>query len=766
MVDAESQINSILVKKRNGEMATFNIDKIHKMVEMACDGLSGVSVSDIEMKAHLSFHDGITTTEIHRALTKAAADLISENVTNYQYVAGRLLNYDIRKSAWGGNEPPRLYDHVMKMVEAGYYTTDLIEFYSAKDWDTLDSYIDHDKDLSMEYIAVNEYLTKYAVRNRSLAEVFPLETPQITYMLIAAILMHNERSLKAVKSYYNDISTKQFTQPTPIMAGIRTPTKQGSSCVLISVDDTLNSIIASTGAIVKYISKKAGIGLDVSRIRAEGSSVGKEKGIKHTGLIPYLKLFESAVKSSSQGGIRGGSATTFFQLWHYEIEDLLVLKNNKGTADSRVRKMDYGVQINNYLYNRFIQNKNITLFSPHDVKDMYEAFFADQKKFGELYEMYEQDPTIRKNTVNARELFTKLMIERKETGRIYIFNVDNVNDHSSFNIPITQSNLCTEILIPTKPLQDLNDEAGEISLCTLSSINLGAIKSLDDLEHICRNIVRGLDNLLSYQSYMVPAAKTSTDLYRTLGVGVTNLAYYLAKHGYKYSDPEAHQLIHETMEAISFFCIKASVELAKDRGACLGIENTKYGQGLLPIDHYNKNVDEIVPPVYTLNWEELRKDLKKYGIRNATLLAVAPVETSSKILNSTNGVEPVRALITTKSNKSNVSRQVVPEYSRLKNKYDLLWDMKSNEGIIKCMAVIQKFVDQSISTNNNYNPSNYPNNEIPMSVLFKDLLMCNKYGLKTLYYLNTNDNRDGETPDQPVDDVLHIDETDCDSCKI
>lgn len=771
----ENGQGSISVEKRNGQSEKFNIDKIHKILELACEGISGVSVSDIEMTAKLSFTSGISTTEIHRSLIKAAADLISESATNYQYVAGRLLNYDIRKLAWGGMKPPRLYDHIKKMVTDGYYTSELLEFYTEKEWNKLNEYVNHDRDLDMEYIAVKEYMTKYAVRDGSLDEVVPLETPQLTYILIASILMYQDfldgnRDLNTVKSYYNNISLKYFTQPTPIMGGIRTPDKQGSSCVLISVDDTLKSIGAASGAILAYISKKAGIGLDVSRIRAEGSQVGKAKRTKHTGLIPFLKYFESSVKSCSQGGIRGGSATCFYQLWHYDVEDFLVLKNNKGTADNRVRKIDYGIQINNYLYNRFIQNKNITLFSPKDVKDLYDAFFADQKKFAQLYEQYESDDSIRKKTVNARELFTKLMVERKETGRIYIMNVDNVNDHSSFTIPITQSNLCMEITLPTKPLNDLNDPEGEIALCTLSSINLGMIRNLDDLEPLCRNIVRGLDNLLSYQTYMVPAAKTSTDLYRTLGIGVTNMAYYFAKNGVKYSDKEAHQLLHDTMEAISYYCIKASIELAKERGACNGIANTKYGQGLLPIDHYNKNVDEIIAPKYKLDWESLRKDLKQYGIRNATLLAIAPVETSSKILNSTNGVEPVRALITTKGSKANVTRQVVPEYSKLKNKYDLLWDMQSNDGVIKCMAVLQKFMDQSISTNQNYNPDHYENREIPMSLLLRDLLVANKYGIKTLYYLNSNDGRDEDAKnDSPVVETViqsSEEEEQCESCAI
>ena len=762
------QDGKINVVKRDGSKEELNLDKIHKIVEFACEGITGVSVSDIEMKAHLSFFDGITTREINKALIKSAADLISENSPNYQYVAGKLLSYEMRKDAWGGKTPPRLYDHIVKMVKEGYYTPELLEFYTEQEWDKLDEFIDHDRDLNMAYIGVNEYITKYAMRNRSLDAVVPLETPQITYILVAAVLMHEEKSLKAVKSYYNDISLWNISLPTPIMAGIRGTEKQGSSCVLISIDDDLDSIIAGSGAIIKYISAKAGIGFDVSRLRAEGSSVKKDKSVKHTGLTPFIRLMESSVKSCSQGGVRGGSATCYYQLWHLEIEDLLVLKNNKGTQDNRVRKIDYGVQINNYLYSRFVQNKDISLFSPRDVPGLYDAFFSDQKEFARLYEQYEKDSSIRKKKINARELFTNLIIERKETGRIYIFNVDNVNEHGAFKVPITQSNLCAEILLPTKPLFDLHDPEGEIALCSLSAINLGNIKSLDDLESICRNAVRGLDNLLSYQDYMVPAAKTSTMKYRPLGIGIINLAYYFAKNGVKYSDSEAHKLLHETMEAIQFYCIKASIELAKEKGPIPGLANTKYGDGLLPIDHYNKNVDEIVKPKYNLDWKWLREELKKYGIRNATLTAMMPAESSAKISNATNGVEPVRSLITTKSNKANISKQVVPEFNRLKNKYDLVWDMKSNEGVIKTMAVITKFIDQSVSTNNNYNPAHYENGEIPISVLLKDLLMSNKYGLRTLYYLNTNDQRDEEvvaSAPTPVIEEVHTEE-DCDSCKL
>jgi ribonucleoside-diphosphate reductase alpha chain len=761
------QDGTIGVIKRDGSKEGLDLDKIHKIVEFACEGITGVSVSDIEMKAHLSFYDGITTKEINKALIKSAADLISEQSPNYQYVAGKLLNYEMRKDAWGGKSAPRLYNHILKMVGNGYYTEDLLTFYTEQEWDKLDEFIDHDRDFNMTYIGVNEYLTKYAMRDRSLDSVFPLETPQITYILVAAILMHEEKSLKAVKSYYNDISLWNISLPTPIMAGIRSTEKQGSSCVLISCDDTLNSIIATSGAIIKYISSKAGIGMDVSKLRAEGSKVKKDKSVKHTGLTPFLRLFEASVKSCSQGGVRGGSATCYYQLWHLEIEDLLVLKNNKGTQENRVRKIDYGVQINNYLYNRFVQNKDITLFSPKDVPGLYEAFFIDQKKFASLYEQYEKDPNIRKKKINSRDLFTSLIIERKETGRVYIFNVDNVNDHGAFKVPVTQSNLCAEILLPTIPLQSLDDPNGEIALCSLSAINLGNVKSLDDLESICRNAVRGLDNLLTYQDYMVPAAYTSTMKYRPLGIGIINLAYYFAKNGVKYNDPAAHQLIHDTMEAIQFYCIKASIELAKERGAIPGLADTKYGDGLFPIDHYNKNVDEIVKPKYNLDWKWLRGELKKYGIRNATLTAMMPAESSAKISNATNGVEPIRSLITTKSNKSNVSKQVVPEFNRLKNKYDLVWEMKTNEGVIKTMAVITKHIDQSVSTNSNYNPSHYENGDIPLSVLLKDLLLCNKYGLRTLYYLNTNDQRDEEVVEnKPVGQVEEHAEEDCDSCKL
>lgn len=805
--------DTIYIIKRNGTKEELNLDKIHNMLYKACEGITGVSVSDIAMKARLSFYDGMTSKEIHSALTKSAADLISDQAVNYQYVAGNLLNYDLRKTAWGGMEPPRLYDHVKKMVEDNYYTSELLEYYTEEDFDKMDGFIDHDRDFKMTYIGLNEYTNKYAIRNRAAKEFTPLETPQLTYILIAALSAIDTKKIKDIKSLYNDFSLWNISLPTPIMAGLRSPDKQFSSCCLISSGDSIASITEASGAIVKYAANKAGIGIDASRIRAEGDVVKKSKSTKHTGAIPFLRAFEGALKSSAQGAIRGASATATLLLWHYEVMDLLVLKNNKGTPDNRVRKMDYVFQINNYLYNRLIEGKDITLFSPsyRECPGLYDAYFdKDPTKFAKLYEKYEADPSIKKRTVSAFELFSALATERKETGRIYVLNVDNVNQNSTYKEPITMTNLCVEILQHTVPMAsyetsheivkikdlvpflstlqediyfhgytiaphsddevkvEITRDKALLALCTLSAINLGNVKNLDDLESICRNAVRALDNLLTYQDYMVPAAKRHTLLYRPLGIGITNLAYYLAKNGYKYSDQGGYELVHDTMEAISFYCIKASVELAKERGACLGYEATTWSDGTLPIDRYHKNVDKIVNPKLKLDWEWLREQLGLYGIRNASLLAKMPAESSSRIFNSTNGVEPVRSLITVKSNKDHTTKQVVPEYSRLKNKYDLLWDMKDMDGVIKMMAVIQKFTCQSISTNTSYNPSHYENGEIPMSVLVGDLLKANYYGLKTLYYNNIRDGAE----DTKVEDAVEIIQTEavddevCESCSI
>lgn len=807
----------ITVKKRSGKVESLNLDKIHKVLTWACEGITGVSVSEVALKSQLKFFDGIETSQIHETLIKTAADLISEESPNYQYVAGNLLNYELRKRAWGGSgtEPPRLYDHVKHMIELGFYAKELLEYYTETEYDKMDGFIDHDRDFNMTYIGLNEYINKYAIRDRSLNYVHPLETPQITYMLIAALSSLDTKKLKDVKSKYNDFSGWNISLPTPIMAGLRSPENQLSSCCLISSGDNLQSITEASAAIVKYAANKAGIGIDASRIRAEGDIVKPSKSVKHTGVTPFLRAFEGALKSSAQGSLRSASATCYLSLWHYEALDLLVLKNNKGTPDNRVRKLDYGFQINNYLYNRLIQGKDITLFSPsyRETPGLYDAFFTNPSEFARLYEKYEKDPSVRKKTVSAYELFSVLLTERKETGRIYIFNVDNVNSQTKFKIPITTSNLCSEIYLPTVPmasyrtetievkpsdlantlsnLQDklnfyksevknITDENVEvdvtyddslIAMCTLAAINLGNIKNLDDLAPICRNAVRSLDNILDYQKYVVPAAHRHTLLYRPLGIGITNLAYYLAKNGLKYSDCEAYELMHDTMEAISFYCIKASIELAKERGTCLGYNDTVWSDGVLPIDNYNKHVDEIVEPSYKLDWEWLREQLNLYGIRNSVTLANMPRESSSKVFNSTNGVEPVRSLITTKSNKDHVSKQVVPEFSRLKNKYDLLWDMPNMDGIIKMMAVIQKFTCQGISTNLSYNPAHYKNGEIPMSVLMEDILKYNYYGGKGIYYNNIRDGAD----DSKVEDAKPIIETieeiqedseHCESCTI
>lgn len=807
----------ISVIKRDGSKEVLDLEKIHAILDKACQGITGVSVSDIAMKARLSFFDGITSKEIHAALIKSAADLITDTSVNYQYVSGNLLNYEIRKQAWGGMNPPRLYDHVRKMVENNYYHHEVLGYHSEEQWDKINDLIDHDRDFNMTYIGVNEYMTKYAMRDRSSDSVQPLETPQLTYIMIAVLSALDTNSLKDIKSYYNDFSMWDISLPTPIMAGLRSPTKQFSSCTLISSDDTLKSITASSEAIALYASKKAGIGIDGSRLRAEGSSVGKEKAVKHTGVMPFFRKWESSLKSCSQGGVRGASATLTASIWHSEIEQILVLKNNKGTPDSRVRKLDYSIQINDYLYNRFIKRQDLTLFSPSDVPGLYDAFFSDKEKFAELYEKYEADPSVKKKTVKAFDLFTQLMIERKETGRIYVFNVDNINTHNNFNLGITMSNLCQEIVLPVVPMATytidtirypinelaevanvLNNDAAvvkykiklepdffdveikrdisEVALCTLAAINLGNVKSLDSLESVCRNSVRMLDNLLDYQDYMVVAAETSTKKYRPLGIGITNLAYYLAKNGVTYDSSEGHKLVHDTMEAIEFYCIKASIELAKERGPCLGIANTKWSQGIMPIDHYNSNVDKIVPNVLNLDWEWLREELLKYGIRNATLTAMMPAESSSRIFNSTNGVEPVRSLITVKGNKHHITKQVVPEFMRLKNKYDMLWDMTSMDGVIKTMAVIQKFTCQSISTNLSYNPVHFEGGEISLKVMLGDILKANYYGLKTLYYHNTRDGREDEVVEdkkpveQTVEQTTQTVEEDladsCDSCTI
>lgn len=742
--------NNLSVTKRNGEQEPIDLDKIHKVITWAAKGLKNVSVSQVEIKAHIQFYDGIKTAEIHETLIKSAADLISTEAPDYQYLAARLAIFHLRKKAFGEFEPPKLFNHVARMVDMGKYDTHLLEDYTPEEFAEMDSYIDHWRDMNFSYAAVKQLEGKYLVQNRVTGEIY--ESAQFLYILVAACLFANypkESRLQYVRRFYDATSTFKLSLPTPIMSGVRTPTRQFSSCVLIETGDSLDSINATASAIVKYVSQRAGIGVNAGRIRALGSPIRGGEAF-HTGCIPFYKYFQTAVKSCSQGGVRGGAATLFYPLWHLEVESLLVLKNNRGVEENRVRHLDYGVQFNKLMYQRMMKDDYITLFSPSDVPGLYDAFFADQPKFEELYVKYEQDESIRKKRIKAMELFGLFMQERASTGRIYLQNVDHCNTHSPFDpkvAPVRQSNLCLEIALPTKPLEHVNDENGEIALCTLSAFNLGAIKSLDEFEELSDLAVRALDSLLDYQDYPVPAAYNATMNRRTLGIGVINFAYYLAKNGVKYSDFSANSLVHKTFEAMQYHLLKASNNLAKEKGACPKFNETTYSQGILPIDTYKKDLDAICNEPLHLDWEGLRKDIVEYGLRNSTLSALMPSETSSQISNATNGIEPPRGHISVKSSKDGVLKQVVPEYERLKDQYELLWDIPSNDGYLQLCGIMQKFVDQTISANTSYNPSKYENGKVPMRLLLKDLLTAYKLGVKTLYYHNT---RDGAA-DAPVE---------------
>lgn len=733
---------NLQVTKRDGRKEAINLDKIHKVLTWAAKGLSNVSVSQVEMRSHIQFYDGIATKVIHETLIKSAADLISEETPDYQYLAAHLAIFHLRKIAYGDYEPPRFYDHVKKLVAAHKYDADLLKDYSEAEFDELDGYIDHDRDLHLAYAAVKQMEGKYLVQNRVTKEVF--ESPQFLYMLVGMCLFSKypkETRLDYVKRFYDAVSTFKLSLPTPIMSGVRTPSRQFSSCVLIECGDSLDSINATSSAIVRYVSQRAGIGINAGRIRAEGSAIRGGEA-RHTGCIPFYKHFQTAVKCCSQGGVRGGAATLFFPMWHLEVESLMVLKNNRGVEENRVRHMDYGVQINRLMYQRLLKGQEITLFSPSDVPGLYEAFFADQAEFERLYTMYEKDENIRKKAVPAVELFSLMLQERASTGRIYVQNVDNCNTHSPFDphvAPVRQSNLCMEILLPTKPLDDLNDKKGEIALCTLSAINLGEFDKLEDIEPVAELIVRSLDALLDYQDYPVPAAEKATMLRRTLGVGVINFAYFLAKNGAKYSDGSGINLTHRAFEAIQYYLLKASNKLAQEKGACPGFNETRYSQGLLPIDTYRKEIDKICSEPLHLDWEKLREDIVTHGLRNSTLTALMPSETSSQISNATNGIEPPRGYVSVKASKDGIMKQVVPEYERLKDKYELLWQMGGNKGYLELVGVMQKFVDQSISANTSYDPSRFANGKVPMNQLIKDLLLAYKLGVKTLYYHNTRD---------------------------
>jgi len=764
---------SITVTKRNGTKQPFDLDKVHRVLDWAVEDIAGVSVSEIELKANIQLYDGIKAYDIHELLIKSAAELISDHTPNYQFVAARLINYKIRKEVYGQYEPKHLLDVIKMNVERGVYDSAILDNYTEDEIEYLNSKINHDRDFEFTYVGMEQFRGKYLVQNRITKTVY--ETPQILYMMVAATLFsnyNNGKRLKYVREFYDAISNFYISLPTPIMAGVRTPTRQFSSCVLIESGDSLNSINATATSVVRYISKKAGIGISAGAIRALKSEIG-DGSVVHTGLIPFLKYFQAAVKSCSQGGVRGGAATIYIPIWHLEFEDLVVLKNNKGTEETRVRHMDYAFQFNKTMYERLLSGGNITLFSPNDVPGLYEAFFANQEEFKRLYEMYEADDSIRKKVVPAMDVFTQFLTERKDTGRIYLMNVDHANDHGAFlpdKAPIHQSNLCCEIDLPTKPLDSADDENGEISLCTLSAINWGQINHPSEFKKYCTLAVRALDALLDYQAYPVPAAYKSTMARRPLGIGIINLAYFLAKRGLKY-DKEALDVIDEYAEAWSYYLIKASANIALEKGAIPKLDETKYGHGILPIDTYKKEVDELVKPKQRMDWKELRKQLKATGIRNSTLMALMPAETSAQISNSTNGIEPPRALVSYKQSKDGVMAQVVPGYHHLKNKYDLLWDQESPEGYLQICAILQKYIDQGISVNTSYNPEKFEDSKVPMSQMIKDIVTFYKYGGKQLYYNNTHDGA-GELDDEihDMNDELTYqyvnDEDDCDSCKI
>ena len=765
--------NGTKVVKRNSSIEPLNLEKIHVMVELACKGLAGVSASQVEINSGIQFYDGITTGEIQEILIRSASDLIDLDVPNYQYVAARLLMYSLRKQVFQRlHEVPTVHDHVQRCVERGVYDPAILDLYTKEEFDKLESFIDHDRDYLFTYAGLRQVYDKYLVQDRSTGEIY--ETPQFMYLLISATIFSKysqETRLDFVKKYYDAISKHKINIPTPIMAGVRTPLRQYASCVLVDVDDTLDSIFSSDMAVGKYVAQRAGIGINAGRIRGINAKIrGGE--VQHTGVVPFLKKFESTVRCCTQNGIRGGSATVHFPIWHQEIEDIIVLKNNKGTEDNRVRKLDYSIQISKLFYERFIANEDISLFSPHDVPGLYDVFGTEY--FDDLYVNYENDKSIPRKTINAHDLILNILKERAETGRLYIMNIDHCNSHSSFQDKVNMSNLCQEITLPTTPLQHIDGE-GEIALCILSAINVGKINKLSELENLCDLAVRGLEELIDYQNYPVPAAEKSTLARRSLGIGYIGLAHYLAKQGLKYDNPEAWKSVHDLSESFQYNLLKSSNTIAKEKGACGYFNRTKYAEGILPIDTYKRDIDEFCGTELSYDWDSLRNDIQEFGLRHSTLSAQMPSESSSVVSNATNGIEPPRAYLSTKKSKKGPLKQIVPQFGSLKNNYTLLWDMKDNDGYIKIVSVMQKFFDQAISGNWSYNPENYANNEVPVSEMAGDLLKTYKYGWKTSYYQNTYDQK-GEEPElteekkQSIEDllqdILETEEEDCDSCKL
>ena len=768
------QENINVVKRGDRGREPLNIEKIHDMVEYAVEDITGVSSSQVEMQSGLQFYDGMSTDEIQQILIKSAADLISLENPNYQYVAARLLLFSLRKQVidklW---DHPHIYNHVKKCIEKGVYDSSILDSYERKDFDRMENWINHNRDYDFTYAGLRQVIDKYLVQDRSSGEVF--ETPQFMYMMISATLFAKypkNKRMSYVKKYYDAISQFKINIPTPVMAGVRTPIKQYASCVLVDVDDTLPSIFSSDMAIGRYVAQRAGIGINAGRIRGINSRIrGGE--VQHTGVIPFLKKFEATVKCCTQNGVRGGSATVHFPIWHQEIEDIIVLKNNKGSEDNRVRKLDYSIQLSKLFYERFINEEDITLFSPHEVPELYEAWGTPE--FDDLYLKAERKISVTKKKVSAQDLFFDILKERAETGRIYIMNIDHCNTHSSFKDRIYMSNLCQEITLPTDPIQHI-DKEGEIALCILSAINVGLVNKRDELESLCDLAVRSLDEVIDHQKYPIIAAEISTKKRRSLGIGYIGLAHYLAKKGYRYDQKMAWRQVDKLTEAFQYYLLKSSKELAEEKGKCDYFDKTKYSDGILPIDTYKKEVDELVNNrQYTYDWEWLRKEIKTHGLRHSTLTAQMPSESSSVVSNATNGIEPPRDYLSIKKSKKGPLKQIVPDYKRLKNNYSLLWDMKENEGYINIVAIMQKYFDQAISGNWSYNPENYEDNQVPVSVMAQDLLTTYKLGWKTSYYQNTYDaKKDIDEPVHPLgwkDDVPEQleegkEDENCDSCTI
>ena len=763
--------NGIKVQKRSGSVEPIDLEKMHKMVEAACEGLSGVSASQVEIQSGIQFYDGISTSEIQEILIRSASDLIDLEHPNYQYVAARLLLFALRKNlAVRFKRDPSLLEQIEFGISNNVYDKEILEKYTTEELEKVNTFIYHDRDYLFTYAGLRQVVDKYLVQDRSSGDVY--ETPQFMYVLIALTIFAEypkETRLSYVKRYYDAISKHKINIPTPIMAGVRTPLRQFASCVLVDVDDTLDSIFSSDMAIGRYVAQRAGIGINAGRIRGINSKIrGGE--VQHTGVVPFLKKFESTVRCCTQNGIRGGSATVHFPIWHQEIEDILVLKNNKGTEDNRVRKLDYSIQVSKLFYERFIQDREISLFSPHDVPGLYDAFGLDG--FDELYVAYERTESVPRKTIRAQELFLDLLKERAETGRVYIMNIDHCNEHSSFKDKVYMSNLCQEITLPTKPLQHI-DKEGEIALCILSAINVGKVKSDVELENLCDLSVRGLEELIDYQKYPIIAAEVATKARRSLGIGFIGLAHYLAKLGFNYGDQEAWDAVHGLTESFQYYLLKASNEIAKEKGACDYFHRTKYADGILPIDTYKKDVDEITTQELVHDWDSLRNSIKEFGLRHSTLSAQMPSESSSVVSNATNGIEPPRDFLSVKKSKKGPLKQIVPQYNSLKNNYTLLWEMPDNKGYINVVSVMQKFFDQAISGNWSYNPENYPNNEVPVSVMANDLLTTYKYGWKTSYYQNTYDNKTDEVLDDKqsqldalVAELSQVEEGECESCAV